>query len=275
MLMRRNVITILTLLFTLTVSNELTAKPLLVVVEDIIGSSKFAGQVIITGYDGKGNIFFNPTDSKDTLTTASVGRQLKNGYNFPYKSTENYWTENYPFIGDTIFIVVNVNNLVRIFGKRVQNDYRLWSPLMTGSISIFEYSAPLKSIDSSMVLGTNGKTESCGDGCLIPINLTSSLVSEYRQRFKDKLNSIQLKDFVGQIVQTVFYNDTLRLFNDLIWVDEPPRKLRCLLLTYSNRQSIEIIPENNKNELIQFDIDRKFNLDEFKKLIIKEIRWAE
>lgn len=275
MLMRRHVRTILILLFTLTVTIELTAKPLRVVVEDIIGSSKFAGQVIVTGYDGKGNIFFIPTDSKDTLTTASVGRQIENGYNFPYKTTDNYWTENYPFIGDTIFIVVNDNNLVRIFGKRVQNDYRLWSPLMTGSISIFEYSAPLKSIDSSMVLGTNGKTESCWDGCLIPINLTRSIVAEYRQKYKNKLNSIQLNTFVGQTVQTVFYNDTLRLYNNLIWVDEPPGKLRSILLTFTTGQTIEIIPENNKNEPIQFDIDRQFNLDEFKKLKIKEIRWTK
>jgi hypothetical protein len=170
---------------------------------------------------------------------------------------------------------LNENDLIRIFGKRVKNDYRLWSPLMTGSISIFEYSAPLKSIDSSMILGTNGKTESCWDGCLIPINLTSSLVAEYRQKFKNKLNSIQLKDFVGQTVQTVFYNDTLRLFNDLIWVEEPPGKLRSLLLTYSSGQSIEIIAESNKNEPIQLDINRKFNLDEFKKLKIKVIKWTE
>jgi len=273
--MRRHIRTILTLLFTLTASIELTAKPLRVVVEDIIGSSKFAGQVIVTGYDGKGNIFFNPTDSKDTLTTASVGRKLENGYNFPNKTTDNYWTENYPFIGDTIFIVVNDNSLVRIFGKRVQNDYRLWSPLMTVSISIFEYSAPLKSISSSMVLGTNGKTESCWDGCLIPINLTKNIVAEYRQIFKNKLNSIQLNTFVGQTVQTVFCNDTLRLYNNLIWVDEPPGKLRSLLLTFTTGQTIEIIPENNKNEPIQFDINRNFNLDEFKKLKIKEIKWTE
>jgi len=259
----------------LTVTNELTAKPLRIVVEDLIGSSKFAGQVVITGYYGKSKILFKSTDYKDTITIAKVSRQLDNGYNFPYKPTDNYLTENYPHIGDTVFIVVNENDLIRIFGKRVKNDYRLWSPLMTGSISIFEYSAPLKSIDSSMVLGTNGKTESCWDGCLIPINLTSSLVAEYRQKFKNKLNSIQLKDFVGQTVQTVFYNDTLRLFNDLIWVDEPPGKLRSLLLTYSSGQSIEIIPENNKNEPIQFDINRKFNLDEFKKLKIKVIKWTE
>lgn len=275
MLMRRHIQTILTILIMLTVTNELTAKPLRIVVEDLIGSSKFAGQVVITGYDGKGKILFKSTDYKDTITIAKVGRQLENGYNFPYKPTDNYLTEIYPHIGDTVFIVVNENDLIRIFGKRVKNDYRLWSPLMTGSISIFEYSAPLKSIDSSMILGTNGKTESCWDGCLIPINLTSSLVAEYRQKFKNKLNSIQLKDFVGQTVQTVFYNDTLRLLNDLIWVEEPPGKLRSLLLTYSSGQSIEIIAESNKNEPIQLDINRKFNLDEFKKLKIKVIKWTE
>jgi hypothetical protein len=259
----------------LTVTNELTAKALRIVVEDLIGSSKFAGQVVITGYDGKGKILFKSTDYKDTITIAKVGRQLENGYNFPYKPTDNYLTENYPHIGDTVFIVVNENDLIRIFGKPVKNDYRLWSPLMTGSISIFEYSVPLKSIDSSMVLGTNGKTESCWDGCLIPINLTSSLVSEYRQKFKNKLNSIQLKDFVGQTVQTVFYNDTLKLFKDLIWVDEPPRKLKSLILTYANGQSIEIVPENDKKAPIQFDINRNFKLDEFKKLKIKKIRWTQ
>jgi hypothetical protein len=274
MLMRRQIRTILTILFILTGTFELTAKPLRIVVEDVIGSSKFAGQVVVIGYDGKGQISFKSTEYKDTISIAKVDKQLDNGYDFSYKPKDNYWTENYPHIGDTIFIVVNENDLIRIFGKQVKNDYRLWSPLMTGSIAIFEFSEPLKPIDSSMVIGVNGQTKSCWDGCLIPINLTNSLVSEYRQRFKDKLNSIQLKDFVGQTVQTVFHNDTLRLFNDLIWVDEPPGKLRSFKLTYSNRQAIEIIPEN-KNKPIQFDIDRKFNLDEFKELKIKEIRWTK
>lgn len=273
--MRQYIRSILTLLFIMTVSIKLTAKPLRVVLEDIIGSSKFAGQVIVTGYNGKGNIFFNPTDIKDTLTTASVTRQIENGYNFPYKTSDNYWTENYPKIVDTVFIVVNDNGLIRIFGKQVKNNYRLWSPLMTGSIAIFEFSEPLKPIDTSMVIGMNGQSKSSWEGCLIPISLTNTLVSEYRQKFKEKLNSIQLKNFVGKTIQTVFHNDTLKLYNDLIWVDEPPGKLRSLLLTYSNGQSIEIIPENNRNEPIQFDINRKFNLDEFKKLKIKEIKWTE
>jgi hypothetical protein len=274
--MRQYLLKILTLLFILTGTFELKAKPLRIVVEDVIGSSNFAGQVVIIGYDGKGQISFKSTDYKDTISVAKVGRQLDNGYDFPYKPTDNCWTENYPYIGDTVFIVVNCNDFITIFGKQVKNDYRLWSPLMTGSIAIFEFSEPLKPIDSTMVLGTQGQTKSCWDGCLIPINLTKSLVSEYRQRFKEKkLNSIQLKNFVGQTVQTVFYNDTLRLFNDLIWVDEPPGKLRSMVLTYSNSQSIEIIPENNKNKPIQFNINRKFNLDEFKKLKIKEIRWKE
>jgi hypothetical protein len=275
MFMRRNIQSIVTILLLWTVTNDLSARQLRIVVEDVIGSSKFAGEVVIIGYDGKGQMSFKSTEYRDTISVAKIGRQLDNGYDFPYKPTDNYWTENYPHIGDTVFIVVNEHDLIRIFGKRVQNDYRLWSPLMTGSIAIFDYSAPLKSIDSSMVLGNNGKTESCWDGCLIPINLTRSIVAEYIQKFKNKLNSIQLQAFVGQTVQTVFYNDTLRLFHNLIWIDEPPGKLRGMLLTYATEQAIEIIPDNHKNEPIQFDINRNFNLDEFKKLTIKEIRWTD
>jgi hypothetical protein len=273
--MRRHIQTIATILLLWTVTNNLSARPLRIVVEDVIGSSKFAGEVVIIGYDGKGQMSFKSTEYRDTISVAKIGRQLDNGFDFTYNPTDNYWTENYPHIGDTVFIVVNEHDLISIFGKRVQNDYRLWSPLMTGSIAIFDYSAPLKSIDSSMVLGNNGKTESCWDGCLIPINLTRGIVAEYIQKFKNKLNSIQLQAFVGQTVQTVFYNDTLRLFHHLIWIDEPPGKLRGMLLTYATEQAIEIIPDNHKNEPIQFDINGNFNLDEFKKLTIKEIRWTD
>ncbi len=273
--MKQHLYILLKLFVVIVFTSQLEAKPLRIVVEDIIGSSKFTGQVVITGYDGKGKIFFTSTDYKDTISIAKVGQPLVNGTNSEKKAADNYLTENYPLIGDTVLIVVNENDLIRVFGKRIKTDYRLWSPLISGSIAIFEYATPLKPIDSSMVLGTKGTTESCWDGCLLPIEITQRLIATYRQKFNSKLNSIQLKSFVGQTVQTVFYNDTLRLYNDLIWSDEPPGKLRSLLITYSTGQTLEIIPENNTNHAIQFDSNRKFSLDEFKKCVIKEVKWLE
>lgn len=272
MLFIRHIQAILIILILLTGTNEIKAKPLLVVVEDLIGSSKFAGQVVITGYNSNDKILFKSTDYKDTISVAIVGEQMS-FIDFFFSLRFNNWTGYYPRIGDSVFIVIDENDLVRIFGKKIKNDYRLWSPLLTLSIAIFEYSEPLKPIDSSRVMVSLVNTVSCWDGCLMPIKLTNSLITKYRQKFKKKLHSIKLKTFVGQSLGDVLYNDTLSQYINLIWVDKPPRKLKTLQLTYTTGETIEIILENNKNEPIQFEIKRNLYSDEFEKLKIKVIKW--
>jgi hypothetical protein len=265
----------LSLIVTFFTTIGVSAKPILVVVSDIIGSAKFAGEVVITHYDGNGKIEFQSTEYKDTITSAICGGTLTNGYKFPYPKEENYWTENYPFIGDTVFIVINGYNRINIFGKRIGNDYRLWSPLMSGSIAIFEYERPIKKIDDDKLLNSGDSIESCRDGCLLPIAEAKTLIDKYRSDFAKKLIAVSVDKYIGQEVLYLFYNDTLRLFNALLWTDEPPGKLRSLMLTYSNGKSLEIRPLNSSEQPTQFDINRQFDLDKFKKLRIKEIKWME
>lgn len=255
----------------LTLSNDVRIKPRTVFVEDVLGSSNFAGEVVITGYDDKGDVHFKSTTFNDTLSWANLGNPFKSGHTFD--TTNKDWTLNLPYIGDTVFIVTEGDG-ISLFGKRVGNDYRLWSPLPTGSIAIFVFTEPLKGIDLRS-MEKYGSNESCWDGCLLPIHLTKSLILEYRQKFKNKLAAVHLANLIEQPTTSVFYNDTVRYYNDLVWKQGAHKKLISFTLTYSTGQALEINPVNNRNKSIRFDTTKKMNWDKFNKLKIKKIRWRD
>lgn len=250
-------------------------RPIRVVVADLLGSAKYVDEVVVTGYDGKGRIFFRSLRFKDTLHSSSCGRQVSNGWNFPYKKEENLWTENQPFIGDTVLVIIDGYNRVKSYGKRVGNDYRLWSPLITWSIALFEFESPIRPIEKSKLLDNSdsAKISACWDGCLVPVDKLDGLVKEYRARFSKKINAISLEPFRGSPAYSIFYNDTLVYFSDIIWTDEPPGKLYSLILTYNNGKAVEIVPEFDKDHPRPFSEKRVFEMDKFKEMKIKSIRW--
>ena len=172
-------------------------KPIRIIVSDLLGSAKYIDEVVITNYDGKGKIYFQSLKYKDTINNASCGRLIKNGWNFPYKKQNNYWTENQPFIGDKVLIVIDRNDRVKVYGKKVNMDYRLWSPLISGSIAMFDFEKPLKPIDKSKLLENSNpnKNMTCWDGCLIPIDQLNLFIKKYRSEFAKKINAINLKKF--------------------------------------------------------------------------------
>jgi hypothetical protein len=272
-----------------TLSSGVRIKPITVSVENKIGSSKFAGEVVITGYSGKGQIYFKSTAFTDTLSVAHCEDTLKNGYVRPWNLANNTWTENWPYIGDTVFVVVGPGNWISIFGKRVGNDYRLWSTWSTGSTPIFEFRAPLRSINSSHCIDNSpirnvdpsgyfakfGNLESCMDGCLMPIDLAQSLILKYRQEFNNKLASIQISNFVGQTTHAILHNDTLGFHGPLVWNFGPHKKIISFTLPFVTGKSVEVHPVNDRNNPIRFDPDNPFDWNKFWGLKIKQIRWKD
>jgi len=251
-------------------------KPIRIVVADLLGSAKFVDEVVVKKYDGKGKIYFQSLKYKDTIDNASCGRLITDGWNFPYKKEDNNWTENQPFIGDTVLVVIDGYDRIKVYGKRVNNDFRLWSPLMSGSLAYFDFENPIKPIEKNKLLNNSdtSKWMACWDGCLIPVDKLDILVANYKARFSKKINSINLIQFKGNPVYSIFYNDTLVYFRDLIWVDEPPGKLHSLLLTYNNGRSLEIIPLIDEQHPGQFSEKRQFDMEKFKQMKIQKIHWS-
>jgi hypothetical protein len=264
-------------ILTICLLSQLTTftRPIRIVVADLLGSAKYIDEVVITKYDGKGKIYFRSLKYKDTLNNASCGRQINNGWNFPYKKEENNWTENQPFIGDTVLIIIDGYVRVKVYGKRVNNDF--WSPLMSGSLAWFDFESPIKPIEKSKLLNNSdtNKVMACWDGCLIPINKLDFLIKSYKTKFAKKINSISLTKFKGSPVYSVFYSDTLIYFSDLVWTDEPPGKLHSLLLTYNNGKTLEIVPVVDEQHPRQFSENKQFDMEKFKQMKIQKIEWAD
>lgn len=250
-------------------------KPIRIEVADLFGSAKYVDEVVITKYDGKGNVYFQSLKFKDTINNASCGRKITNGWNFPYQQEENNWTENQPFLGDTVLVVIDGYNRIKVYGKRIKSDFRLWSPLMSGSLAYFNFESPNRPIEKSKLLSDSDTTKimSCWDGCLIPVDKLDLLIKNYKANFSKKVNSINLTQFKDKPAYSIFYNDTLIYFNDLVWTDEPPGKLHSLLLTYNNGRTIEVIPVIDEQHPRQFSEKRQFDMEKFKQMKIQKIEW--
>ena len=114
---------------------------------------------------------------------------------------------------------------------------------------------------------------SCWDGCLVPVSQLPQLIKSYKQAFNEKLENVELSKFENTEVYYIFYDSTLEHYIDFVWSDEPPGKLRSMVLKYSNGKLLEITPYTEGNKPAQFDINREFDLKEFKKMKIKKIDW--
>lgn len=258
----------------LLISNTLFARPIMVVVADLFGSAKFVGEVVITKYDSAGKIYFNSTRFKDTINWASCGWQLKNGFVFD-NFDKSDWTCNMPFIGDTVLIVIDGYNRSVVFGKKVGPNYRLWSTLFSESIAIFEFEKPVTALNKEKTLRATDSITTCWDGCLVPIQKLPSLVQEYRNRFSKKLAAVTLEKYKRKEVWNIFYDNTLPYFNHLTWTEGPPGKLKSLVLTYSNKKALEITPVLHKDSPTQLNASLEFDMEEFKKMTIKDIKWLD
>lgn len=247
------------------------AKPIGYNVPNLIGSAKFVGEVVITSYDSLENsINFKSLEFKDTLNNASC--TICKGFNYSNPESDQ-WTNNMPFVGDTVLIIVNGYGTAVVFGKKVDNYYQLWSTVFSGSIAIFEFEPPILPLNKEEILNSNGKMTSCWDGCLVPISHLSQLIERYRHEFSKKLENVELSKFVNTEVYNIFYNKSLKHINGILWSDEPPGKLRSMILTYSNGKSLQVTPYTEGNQPAQFSINREFNLEEFQKMKIKKIEW--
>ena len=251
-------------------ANGLFARPIGVNVHHLFGSAKFVGEVVITGYNGRGKIYFQSTQFKDTINSADCRVKVRNGIVFP--PGKDHWMGNLPFIGDTVLILVDGYNNTPVFGSRIGRYYRLWSSIHNRSLASFSFESPVLPLDDKR-FSDSGNTTSCRDGCLVPIDQLSSLIETYQSRVAKKVESVNIAKYKGGEALAIFYDETLKLFNGMVWSNKPFGKSKTLTLTYSNGKALEIIFVKYRSPK-QPRYSRS-GMEKFRWMDIQEIRWVK
>lgn len=88
---------------------------------------------------------------------------------------------------------------------------------------------------------------------------------------KNKLMKLDLSKFKGLTVETLLQNDTIKMYKNYWWTDEPPGKLRSLNLTFARGLFLEIYPVRKEGRAVQFSETMTFDFEGFKKLRISEL----
>jgi hypothetical protein len=85
---------------------------------------------------------------------------------------DKYLTASWPFIGGKVLVVVNNVGYISLFAKRIENNYRFWSPAFTGSLALFRFKQPASCLADGQGIDQdeNATMLTCWDGCLLPIN---------------------------------------------------------------------------------------------------------
>ena len=126
----------------------------------------------VEGHDG----FYSPAwlrtqnftlNARHQAVVLSAKTHSGQGFNKGFdKFTTGYWPQK----GEKVLIVINKENRVSLFARKIADKYRFWSPFVTGSIALFYYKAPaLKLKDHHGLSDNSGDYRSCWDGCLLPV----------------------------------------------------------------------------------------------------------
>ncbi len=253
------------------ISQYSLAKSITYFVSSLIASARFVGEVVITESDTTGFIRFKSIEFEDTLSQANCS--ICTWYD--HTDFNRYdWTNNIPYIGDTVLIIMKRERAV-VFGKKIKEHYRLWSIPYTMSIAIFSFEnpiLPLSEKDRILPFFNSDSITTCSDGCLLPISELHNLIKKYRKKFDKVLKKVDISDFENKEVYEIFYNVPLKYYTRWYWFEDSTGELKGLVFNYSNGDSLKVIPHSLEDKQIQIDEEREFwNW----KLNIKEIEWIK
>lgn len=85
------------------------------------------------------------------------------------------------------------------------------------------------------------------------------------------LNSVNLKNYIGKTVEELLQNDTIKMYKEKWWEDEPPGKLQSLNLTFTSGLYLKIYPVRKNGQAVQFSVTNNFDFESFKKLKIQKL----
>lgn len=114
---------------------------------------------------------------------------------WPPKDEKTKLTAKWPPVGSEVLVVVDRDNVISLFAWFYGNNYRFWSPMMTGSIAIFNCEQLGTPMD---VLSEDNP--SSWDGCLIE----KSKVATKGVTFVNELTKKPFKDAVLGAIVIIF-----------------------------------------------------------------------
>ena len=88
------------------------------------------------------------------------------------KATEPSLTSEWPRLGAEVLVVVDAQNTISLFGWPIGDEYRVWSPMMTGSVALFTCDPPARPLvppTASLGFMYDSDKNKSWDGCLIPM----------------------------------------------------------------------------------------------------------
>jgi hypothetical protein len=175
---------------------------------DIVGSAKFVGEVVITGYDSAGRLInFQSLEFPDTVSQSFCETCVRGR-----KPNSRYMAGNLPYIGDTVLIVLpDFESLFwtyrkhLLFGIKEGDAYRIWLSSRLAYHTILE-----EDILYTEFLPDHFEN-TCLWKCFVPIQDLDEFVKHYQELYRLKLQMrqellmIPIQDFAGLQLQEVLY----------------------------------------------------------------------
>lgn len=249
----------------------INAKPVPVIMADVLASSSFIGEVIIESYDSSGRVRFRPLNPQDTLKEAFC-RCIFSSQNDTLTQTQQlpgtYRTSTTPRTGDTVLIFINHFGYISLMGKITGKNYRIWMPVFSTSAAYFIFEPPIMPVDTSYLRGMAGDA---WDGCLIPVKRLHQLTDHYRKELSIKLEQYTLLSFSGTKAEMLLYDKLLSLFYTYTINTDRSGTVKSLELYYHPQKKLVIIPEENT---VQSSTTPTYTHSyPFRDIVIKDIYW--
>jgi len=151
------------------------AKPRPVQLPDELERAKVVTPARILRYDAE-QLVFQPLPEPSQEMTA---RYLLSDPGWdPTRFIRDDWSEDsdpiytaaWPAVKAEVLIVVSADDQISLFAWRRGDEYRFWSPWMTGSMARFSCSPPARVLPGNEIKTGSDVTPASWDGCLLPIS---------------------------------------------------------------------------------------------------------
>lgn len=156
---------------------ELSAEPRGVNLQQELDAARLVARVRIIAYrvDGlevqpqpepSASVRLRYSDDPSWIPIALLRRDWQRG-------TDPQLTAMWPPLGAEVLVVADAHQIVSLFAWPIGNSYRFWSPVMTGSIALFNCEAPaepVRLLSADQPLGSKTSFRSW-DGCLVPASV--------------------------------------------------------------------------------------------------------
>jgi hypothetical protein len=145
--------------------SDVEAKPRSVNLLSELKAAKVVSEVTIVSYEKDHLVCSSANDPKKKRSFKYSDDPAWNPTRFIGKDLSALGTGEWPPIGSNVAVVIDKEDAISLFAYRQGDAWRFWSPVMTGSVALFNCEPPAKPIKSDTFIHKYGSW----DGCLLPL----------------------------------------------------------------------------------------------------------